>query len=221
MASEITIAVKLGGDDEGMNPRLRLAIQKAKAVNMPNDNIKRAIQKGAGPSDGTQLEELLFESYAPFGVALLITAVSDNKNRTVPNVRATLGKFSATMAKEGAVAYQFQHVGIVSFEPGCDEEQIFEIATEAGADDVVTQDDGSVTVISSVSDFHGVCDAFETARLESASADIVYTSDSTVNLDADQAKTILTLVERLEDDDDVQAVFGNYEISEEILATLE
>lgn len=217
---EIMMAVKLGGADPDGNMRLRLAIDKAKEVNMPHDNIKRAIAKGSGPSDGTVIEEVLFEAYAPGGVALLIETLTDNKNRTVPNLRTILGKAGGTLASKGAVSYQFDKKGLVYFEPGFKEEVVMEAALSANVEDVKTNADGSIEVISDPVDLEDVKAAFKAANLKFESSSLIMVPQLTVNLDKEQADVILKLVDKLEDDDDVQNVFGNFEISDDIMDAL-
>lgn len=219
MARELTMAAKLGGGDDTMNPRLRLAIQKAKQVNMPNENIKRAIQKGAGNDDGDQLEEMVFEAYCSFGVALIIEAVTDNKNRTVSNVKSALTKFSSSLATQGAVAYQFNRIGVISFD-SISEDTLIDIAIDAGAEDVITHLDGTVDVICQPTDLYTLQTVFDDQSLAYQSADLIYDSQSKITLTSEQAESILKLVDRLEDDDDVQMVYGNYDIPDDIIDRL-
>ena len=206
---EITSAARQGGADADGNPRLRLAIEKAKEVNMPADNIKRAVQKGAGAGDGQEFEDILFEAYGPFGVAILINTLTDNRNRTVPNIRSILGKYSGNLAAKGAVSYLFEQNGLLIFEPGASEEAIIDCATEAGAEDVDCKEDGSIEVIVKPEAYEKVKQAFEGATLQPVSSAIGMLPKTSVLLTQDQARTISTLIEKLEDDDDVQDVYSN------------
>ncbi|MFA5878647.1 MAG: YebC/PmpR family DNA-binding transcriptional regulator [Candidatus Margulisiibacteriota bacterium] len=218
---EIMMAVKIGGADQEANARLRLAIQKAKEENMPNDNLKRAIQKGSAASESANLEEILFEAYAPFGVALLISTVTDNKNRTVPNIRSVLTKYNGSMAAKGAVSYLFDKKGIFLFEPGADEEKIMEVALDGGADDVDTKEDGSIEVLTQPNCFEQVKELFDKNNLSYASNEITWIPKTVVNLDKEQARKILKLIDKMEEDDDVQAVYSNHDVTESILMELD
>jgi len=218
---EIMMAAKIGGADPEANSRLRLAIQKAKEENMPHDNIKRAVQKGAAASESANLEEILFEAYAPFGVALLISTVTDNRNRTVPNIRSVLTKYNGSMASKGAVSYLFDKKGVFLFEPGAEEEKIMDFALEGGANDVETKEDGSIEVITEPGKFEPVKELFDKNNLAYASNEITWVPQTTINLDKDQARKILKLIDKLEEDDDVQQVYSNHDIAEEIMAELD
>jgi len=211
---EIMMAAKIGGGDPDANSRLRLAIDKAKANNMPNDNIKRAVQKGSSANDSANLEEIMFEAYGPYGVAMMISVVTDNRNRTVPNIKSVLNKTNGSMATKGAVSYMFEQKGLIIFEPGADEEKIMELAIDAGADDVVTNPDGSIEVSTTPSSYEAVKKAFDSNNLTYVSAELTWISKTDVALNQDQSEKILRLIEKLEDDDDVQAVYANYELPE-------
>lgn len=212
------MAAKLGGADPAMNTRLRLAIQKAKESNVPNDNIKRALEKGAASGEGNDLEEIVFEAYAPHGVALLIETLTDNRNRTVPNLRLALSKYGGTMAAKGAVSYLFVKKGVFVFEPGKSEDVIMEVATEAGAEDLETKEDGSIEVLTAPELFEPVKKAFDKANLKYAHGEITMVPKTTVSLSADQTTSVLTLIEKLEDDEDVQSVSSNLDIPEDLIA---
>lgn len=218
---EIIMAARIGGADPESNARLRLVLQKAKAANMPNDNIKRAIQKGSGGGEGADLEEIVFEAYGPYGVALLIDTLTDNKIRTISNVKNILSKAGGSMATKGAVSYLFERKGLILFEPGASEDHVMEIATEAGADDVVLHDDGSIEVTTALTAFIGVKDAFDAVSLVYEDAELTYMAGTSVNLTFEQAEKILKLVDKLEDDDDVQGVYGNHDIPADVMARLE
>ena len=208
---EITSASRSGGPLPDANPRLRLAIEKAKEVNMPADNIKRAIQKGAGGEDDQQFEEVSFEAYGPFGVAILIETLTDNRNRTVPNIRSILTKFGGNLAAKGAVSYLFEKRGLIIFEPGSSEESIMDAAITADAEDVETKEDGSIEVTTDPPQYEAVKKAFDDAKLAYATASVTMIPQTVATLTEDQAKTIDALIEKLEDDDDIQAVYANGE----------
>lgn len=209
---EIMMAVKLGGEDLVANSRLRLVLQKAKEINMPNENIKRAIQKGAGAGDESNFDDIVYEAYGPNGVALLIEAMTDNRNRTVSNIKATLSRGGGSMASIGAVSYLFSKKGLLVFEPTVsDEETIMTIALDSGAEDVVTNDDGYTEIITSFEAFETVKKGFDDHNIDYVTARITQLPSTTVTLDDEQAAKIEQLIERLEEDDDVQDVYANVE----------
>jgi YebC/PmpR family DNA-binding regulatory protein len=214
---DITIAVRQGGNNPDMNPALRLAIQKARDVNMPKDNIQRAIEKGAGTGDGQSLEELYYEGYAAGGAAILIRSLTDNKNRTVPNVRAMLSKAGGSLATAGAVHYLFEKKGVILFDTDCDSDAIMNVAVDAGADDVAIQEDGSVEITTLPDDFEAVVLAFNAANLTYLDASIDMVPQNRISLDAEKAKALIKLIDKLEDDDDIQDVFHNADFSNEAL----
>ncbi len=211
IARELMVAAKIGADPD-MNARLRLCIQKAKEANMPSDNITRAIEKGAGGGEGTVMEENTYEAYGPHGVAFLIDTLTDNKNRTVANVRHILTKANGSLAAQGSVSYLFNQKGLLIFEPGTDEEKLMEIALSANAEDIVTNDDGSIEVQTAPGDFEAVKLAIDTQDLTPASAAIEMIPSTYITLDQEQAESIVKLVDTLEDDDDVQNVYGNFNL---------
>ena len=211
---DITIAARQGGANPDMNPALRLAIQKARDVNMPKDNIQRAIEKGAGTGEGNDLEEIVYEAYAPGGVAILIRSLTDNKNRTVPNVRAALSKAGGSLASSGAVSYLFEK-SVIVFDDDCDSDQVMELAIESGADDVDVQEDGSVEVTTTPDDFESVVTAFNEASTTYLDASIEMVPQTRILLDVEKAKGFLKLIDKLEDDDDIQDVFHNADIPDE------
>ena len=221
MGREITVAVRMGGGgDEATNFRLRLAVQLAKAANVPNDIIKRAIQRGLGADDGEQLQEKLFEAYAPHGVALMIETLSDNNNRTVANLKTILSKNGGSLATKGSVAYQFKRVGVIEV-AATDYDAVLASALASDADDVEAIDGGGHGVRCQPDQLATVQAALDADGLECQSAQLVYEADTTVVLDVDQAGTIIKLLDQLDDDDDVQRVHGNYVIPDSVLEQLD
>jgi YebC/PmpR family DNA-binding regulatory protein len=211
VSREITMAAKLGGADVDMNPRLRLALQKAKEANMPNDNIKRAVEKGAGSGDDANLEEILFEAYAPNGVALLINTLTDNRNRTVANVKMILNKSGASLASKGAVSYQFNQKGFLFFEAGTSEDDIFEVAMDQNIEDIDTKEDTSIEIITAPNDLETVRKAFDEKNIPYETAQLTMIPSTTVALSEEKILKLIALIEKLEDDDDVQDVHANFE----------
>ncbi len=216
---ELTVAAKQGGNPDD-NPRLRAAVDKALGANMKRDTIDKAIARGAGGGEGDNYEELSYEGYGAGGVAVLVEAMTDNRNRTVAEVRHAFTKRGGNLGTDGSVAYLFTRKGQISFAPGADEEQIMELALEAGADDVVTHDDGSVDIMTAFEDFIGIKDAVLAAGLEPAAAEVTMIPATTVALDLAGAEKVIGLVDMLEDLDDVQNVYTNAEIADEILGQL-
>jgi YebC/PmpR family DNA-binding regulatory protein len=221
VAKEITIASRLGGGDPGSNPRLRLAVQQARAVNMPNDNIKRAIQKGSGEIEGQQLEEMFFEGYGPGGIGVLIECVSDNRNRTVADLRRLLSRNNGSMADAGAVAWNFTRKTVISVSrEGKSEEDVLLAVLDAGAEDVRTGDE-SYDVYAPIDSFEPVRTALEEAGFTVTAANLEYVPNQTLELAGQEAAAALKLLELLDDNDDVQNVYSNLEINDEELAKLE
>jgi YebC/PmpR family DNA-binding regulatory protein len=216
-AREITIAAKQGGGDPDMNAALRLALQKAKDVNMPKDNIKRAIEKGTGGGDGDTLEEITYEGYAPGGIAILIRALTDNKNRTVPNVRAALTKAGGQLANPGSVSYLFEKKGVIVFDSTANSEVVMDVAIESGADDVDIQDDGYVEVVTEPDQFESVVTAFNDKDIVYMDATVQMVPQTRILLDIDKAKGFMKLIDKLEEDDDIQEVFHNADVPDEAL----
>jgi len=215
LIKEISVAAKMGGSDPDTNARLRTAVLKARAENMPKDNIDRAIKKGAGELGTSVYYELTYEGYAPGGVAIIIDTLTDNKNRTASDVRSTLTKSGGTLGATGCVSYMFQTKGIIIFDASkYTEEQIFEVALENGADDVTTNED-SIEVTTSASDFANVLEALQAAGFEQESAEIEKIADQMVALDTERARKVLKIVDRLEELDDVQEVFTNLELPDD------
>lgn len=217
---ELTVAAKLGGGSVADNPRLRAIVDKALSVNMTRDTIDRAIARGAGTAESDDLEELQYEGYGPGGVAVLVETLTDNKNRTVAEVRHGFSKFGGTLGTNGSVAYLFSHTGVISFEPGTDEEKLMECALEAGAQDIVNNSDGTIDVMTTLETFGAVQDALKAAGLNWSRAEMTMLPSTEVELDMEGAETMLKLLEHLEDLDDVQNVYSNANISDEIAAQL-
>ncbi len=206
---EITVSARQGGGDADANPRLRAAIDKALSNNMTRDTIERAIARGTGEGDGADIEEIRYEGYAPAGVAILVECATDNRNRTVGEVRHAFTKFGGNLGTDGSVAYLFNKVGTIVFEPGVDEEKVMDVAIESGADDVLTDEDGSIEVLTQPDLFSDVNDAIKAAELVAVDADIVQRPTTEVELNKDDAQKVMKLVDALEDLDDVQDVFTN------------
>ena len=212
---EITVAARLGGGDIAANPRLRLAVDKAKAKSMPKDNIERAIKKGSGDLDGADFIEIRYEGYGPGGTAVMVDCMTDNRNRTVAEVRHAFTKFGGNLGADGSVGYLFNEVGLLSFPAGTDEDQVMEIALEAGADDVVAEDDGSIEVITTPEAFSDVVSAMEAGGLEPANAEVTMRASTEVELDVETGQQVLRFLDVLEDLDDTQAVYSNADIPDE------
>jgi YebC/PmpR family DNA-binding regulatory protein len=215
---EITSAARAGDPDPGMNPRLRLAIDKAKAASVPKDTIDRAWKRGTGEGDGDDYQEVRYEGYAPGGVAVLVECLTDNRNRTVGEVRHAFTKCGGNLGADGSVSYLFQHCGVLSFPPGTSEEKLMNAALDAGAEDVVSNEDGSFDVITAPADFNAVRDALVANGLETEEAEVTMRAATGVAVDGDDAALVLKLLEMLEDLDDVQDVYSNAELSDDVLA---
>jgi YebC/PmpR family DNA-binding regulatory protein len=210
---EIMIAARQGGPDPAANPRLRLAVEKAKAANMPADTIKRNIDKATGNLEGVNYEEVRYEGYGIGGAAVIVDCMTDNRVRTVAEVRHIFSKHGGNLGTEGSVAFQFRHCGQLVFAPGTSEDKVMEVALEAGADDVLTQDDGSIEVLTAVADFERVRDALQAAGLQPAMAEVTWRPLNTVSLSGEDAQRMQKLLDALEDQDDVQEVFHNAELA--------
>jgi YebC/PmpR family DNA-binding regulatory protein len=206
---EIMVAARQGGGDVTANPRLRLAVDKAKAANMPADTIKRNIDKATGNLEGVNYEEIRYEGYGIGGAAIIVDTMTDNRVRTVAEVRHAFSKYGGNLGTDGSVAFQFKHCGQFVFAPGTDEEKVMEVALEAGAEDVVTGDDGAIEVISAPTDFEAVKDALEGAGLKPELAEVTMRAENTVDLAGEDAERMQKLLDVLEDLDDVQEVFHN------------
>ncbi|MGB5773777.1 MAG: YebC/PmpR family DNA-binding transcriptional regulator [Sedimenticolaceae bacterium] len=218
---EVTVAAKEGGGDIDVNPRLRLAVDKARGANMPNDTVERAIKRGAGGEEGDNYDEIRYEGYGPGGVAVIVDCLTDNRNRTASEVRHAFTKHDGNLGTDGSVAYMFSKKGIISYGPGADEDKIMEAAIEAGAEDVVGNDDGSVDVYTTPDDFADVVDAMRSAGIEPDNAEVTFAAENSSALDQDGAEKLLRLVDFLEDLDDVPEVYTNADIAPEILEALE
>ena len=206
---EVTVAAKLGGGDPGANPRLRMALDKAREANMPADNLKRAIDRGTGNLDGAHYEEIRYEGYGPGGAALIIDCMTDNRVRTVAEVRHALSKLGGNLGTEGSVAFQFKHCGQFLFAPGTSEDKVMEAALDAGAEDVATGEDGAIEVLCAPHDFEAVRKALEDAGLKPEMAELGMKPQVEVELSGDDAERMHKLVDALEDLDDVQRVDHN------------
>jgi YebC/PmpR family DNA-binding regulatory protein len=211
---EIMVAARLGGGDPGANPRLRLAIEKAKAVNLPVDTVKRNIDKATGNLEGVSYEEIRYEGYGIGGAAVIVDCMTDNRVRTVAEVRHAFSKHGGNLGTEGSVAFQFKHCGQFVFAPGASEDRVMEIALEAGAEDVITSEDGSIEVLSAPGDFEQVKHALESAGLKPEIAEVTMRAENPIDLAGDDAARMQKLLDALEDLDDVQDVFHNALINE-------
>ena len=214
---EITVAARMGGSDIDANPRLRLAVDKAKAQSMPKDNIERAIKRGAGETDGDDFFEVRYEGYGPGGTAVMVDCLTDNRNRTVADVRHAFTKFGGNLGADGSVNYLFNQVGELQFPSDADEEAVMEAAIEAGAEDVVVDDDGAIEVLTAPEDFEQVRDAMNESGLEPESAQITMRASTSAELGVKEASSMVKMLEVLEDLDDVQEVYSNADISDDVL----
>lgn len=211
---EIMVAARQGGGDLSANPRLRLAVDKAKAANMPADTIKRNIDKATGNLEGVHYEEIRYEGYGIGGAAIIVDTMTDNKVRTVAEVRHVFSKYGGSMGTEGSVAFQFRHVGQLILAPGTSEDKVMEVALEAGADDVLTDEDGAIEVLTAPPAFEAVKNALEAAGLKPEVAEVTMRPENTIPLAGEDAARMQKILDMLEDLDDVQDVFHNAEINE-------
>ena len=218
---EVTVAARLGGMDPKSNFRLRSAIDKALAGNVSKDTVERAVKRAVGGQDGQDIEEVRYEGYGPGGTAIMVDCMTDNRKRTVAEVRHVFSKCGGNLGLDGSVGYLFQKAGQLSFPAGTDEDKVMEVALEGGAEDVITQPDGGVDVITSVERFGEVKDALLRAGFEPALAEVTLLPTSSVDLELEDARRIVKLLEMLEDLDDVQQVYSNADISDDILAKLD
>ena len=209
---EIMVAARQGGGDLNANPRLRLAVDKAKAANMPADNIKRNIDKATGNLEGVTYEEIRYEGYGIGGAAIIVDTMNDNKVRTVAEVRHAFSKHGGNMGTEGSVAFQFKHCGQIIFAPGASEDQVMEVALEAGAEDVITDEEGAIEVLTAPADFEAVKNALEAAGLKPEVAEVTMRAENTIELQGDDAERMQKLLDVLEDLDDVQDVYHNADL---------
>ncbi len=216
---EIGVAARAGGGDPNNNPRLRVAVDKGLAANMSKDVIERAIKKATGELEGVVYEEVRYEGYAPGGVAVIVDCLTDNRVRTVADVRHAFSKCGGNMGTEGSVAFMFKRLGVLSYAPGADEEKITEAAIEAGADDVVVYaDDGSIDVITTPEGFQAVKDAMDAAGLSADQAEVTFRADNDIAVQGDTARQVVKLLDMLEDLDDVQNVYSNAELGADAYA---
>ncbi len=211
---EIMVAARTGGGDPSANPRLRLAIEKAKAANMPADTVKRNIDKATGNLEGVTYEEIRYEGYGIGGAAIIVDTMTDNRVRTVAEVRHAFSKHGGNMGTEGSVAFQFKHCGQLIFAPGTSEDKVMEVALEAGAEDVITDEEGAIEVLTSPADFEAVKNALEAAGFTAEMAEVTMRAENTIDMVGDDAIKMQKLLDILEDLDDVQNVFHNATISE-------
>ncbi|RZI70787.1 MAG: YebC/PmpR family DNA-binding transcriptional regulator [Variovorax sp.] len=211
---EIMVAARLGGGDLSINPRLRLAVEKAKAVNLPIDTVKRNIDKATGNLEGVSYEEIRYEGYGIGGAAIIVDTMTDNRVRTVAEVRHAFSKYGGNMGTEGSVAFQFKHCGQFIFAPGTDEDKLMELALEAGAEDVITHDDGAIEVLTAYADFEAVKNALEAAGFKPEVAEVTMRAENPVEVTGEDAARMQKLLDVLEDLDDVQEVYHNAELSE-------
>lgn len=211
---EIMVAARQGGGDPAANPRLRMAVDKAKAANMPADTVKRNIDKATGNLDGVSYEEIRYEGYGIGGAAIIVDTMTDNRVRTVAEVRHAFSKYGGNLGTEGSVAFQFKHCGQLLFAPGTSEDRVMEVALDAGADDVVTSADGVIEVLTPVADFEAIKQALEAAGLQPEVAEVTHRADNGIDLAGDDGVRMQKLLDALEDLDDVQDVFHNAEINE-------
>jgi YebC/PmpR family DNA-binding regulatory protein len=215
---EITVAAREGQTSEpNAHPRLRLAVDKGLAANMPKDTIEKACKRGAGESDGAVYEEVRYEGYGPGGVAIMLDCMTDNRNRTVAEVRHVFSKMNGNMGTDGSVAYMFLQTGIISYAPGADEDAIMEAALDAGADDIVNNDDGSIDVLTSPENYQVVKDALVSAGQEPGGSEVTMRPDTLSPLDNETAEKVLRMIDALDDLDDVQEVYTNADIPDEVM----
>ena len=212
---EITVAARAGGGDLGTNPRLRLAVDRAKAANMPADRVKYNIDKATGSVEGITYEEIRYEGYGIGGAAIIVDTMTDNKVRTVAEVRHAFAKYGGNMGTEGSVSFQFKHCGQIIFAPGTSEDRVMEVALDSGAEDVISDDDGAIEVITSVADFEAVKNALEAAGLTPDVAEVTMRAENPIELTGDEAIRMQKLLDAIEDLDDVQEFYHNAELDSE------
>jgi len=214
LIKEITVAAKMGGGDPSINPRLRLAIDKAKGESMPKDNIENAVKRGAGQLEGVNYEELRYEGYGINGAAVMVDCLTDNKTRTVADVRHAFSKYGGNLGTDGSVAFLFKHCGTLLFAPGTSEDKVMESALEAGAEDVISNDDGSIEVVTAPNDFSIVKEALEAAGLKAEMAEVTMKAATEVEFSGDEGVRMQKLLDALDDLDDVQEVYTSAVIEE-------
>ena len=217
---EITVAAREGGGDPASNPRLRSAVDKALSNNMTRDTVDRAIKRGSGEADADNFEEVVYEGYGPNGVAIMVQCLTDNRNRTVAEVRHAFSKYGGNLGTNGSVAFLFNKIGMISFPAGSNEEKILGAALEAGAEDVIVNDDTSIDVTTSADDFINVKEIMQGQGLQPEQADVIMQASTSIDLELEDAQKAMKLIDALEDLDDVQKVHSNVEISDEVMAQL-
>ena len=217
---EITVAARLGGGDPSANPRLRSAIDTSLTSNMTKDTVERAIKRGAGDNDMENIEEIRYEGYGPGGTAIIVDCMTDNRNRTVAEVRHAFNKFGGNLGTDGSVAYLFQKCGVITFPPGCDEDRLVNIAIESGAEDIINNEDGSLEILTGHENFLDVKSSIEHAKLVPENAMLTMRANTSNELNLENAKSMISLLDLLEDLDDVQNVYSNAEIVDEILTKI-
>lgn len=207
LIKEITVAARMGGGDIATNPRLRMAVDKAKSESMPKDNIENAIKRGSGTLEGVNYEEVRYEGYGIGGAAVMVDCLTDNKQRTVADVRHAFSKYGGNLGTDGSVAFMFKHCGVILFEPGVSEDHVMEVALEAGAEDIITDEDGSIEVITQPNDFQTVRDALDAAGLQPVHAEVTMKASTDTLFSGDEAIRMQKLLDALDDLDDVQEVY--------------
>jgi YebC/PmpR family DNA-binding regulatory protein len=217
---EITIAARMGGSDIASNPRLRLAVDKAKAQSVPKDNIDRAVKRGSGELEGSDYQEIRYEGYGPGGTAVMVDCMTDNRNRTVADVRHAFSKYGGNLGADGSVSYLFNHVGLLSYPPGSNEDAIMSAAIDAGAEDVIVDEDKSIQVLTDPVEMEAVRDAMQAAGLPPGDAELTMWAATTTELGFEEASSMVRLLEALEDLDDVQNVYSNADIRDDVLSQL-
>lgn len=220
LARELIIAARNGGGDPDANNSLRLAIQKARAANMPADTIKRNIQRGTGEVEGVNYEQVVYEGYGPGGIAVIVQCLTENRNRTVADVRLIFSKCGGNMSESGSVSWQFKPEGLITVEEGVTEDRLFEVAMDAGAEDI-SSDEGVFQVTTAPDDLHRVVNALEAAGIQITDAELTMTPTNTVEVGENEAPGVLRLMDMLEDNDDVQQTFANFDISEEVMKAVQ
>jgi YebC/PmpR family DNA-binding regulatory protein len=220
LIKELTVSAKMGGGDPDGNPRLRTALAAAREANMPADTITRAIKKGTGELEGVSYEDVLYEGYGPGGVAMLVECLTDNINRTAADVRSAFGKFEGNLGTPGSVKFVFSHKGTIAVKPGPTEDQVMEKAIDAGAEDVINHGADGFEVRTEKNDMHKVAEALEKSGLKLGEQKWVWIPSTSVKVEGDKAKLLLKLMENLEDNDDVQNVFANFEMDEKLMEHL-
>lgn len=223
LAKEITVAARLGGDDENANSRLRTAILKARQSNMPKDNIDRAIKRGSGTSDGNSLEEIVYEGYGAGGIAIMVEVVTDKKSRTLPEIKNIFSKAGGSFAETGAVSYLFEHKGLILIEgENIDEELLFEAAVEAGAEDIEADDENIFAIKTEKENFHAVLSQMEVFTEKQSwkilESSLQYIANATITVDLEKGSAVLKLLDNLENHDDVQNVFSNLELTDDLMS---